>query len=107
SETVEGAWPPGRIVVIAFPDYARAEAMVDDPAYSEVAAIRHRSAGSHLWIVEGVPGAPSADGMRGFLIANVHMHDADAYRPYAQRVPTVIADAGGTYLARGGRCRSV
>lgn len=105
-EDVEAGWPAGRIVVLDFPDWESANAFVDDPAYDPVKAIRHGSAESHIWLVEGAEGASRAPA-GAYLLAEVKMTDADAYKPYAERVPGVLADAGGVYLARGGRTRSV
>ena len=41
SDIVEGTWPSGRIVMLEFPDYAAAQALIADPDYQPVAAIRH------------------------------------------------------------------
>lgn len=49
---LEGA-PPQRIVMIAFPSLAQAQAWYDSPAYRALRAIRHRSATSRVFIVEG------------------------------------------------------
>lgn len=105
-EVVEGAWPDGRIVVLEFPDWDSANAFADDPAYEPVAAIRHATTRSHIWIVEGVDGGPTADGMHAYLLGEITMTDMDRYQPYAEQVPDVLAAAGGTYLARGGQARS-
>lgn len=107
ADVVEGEWPNGRIVVLEFPDFESANAFADDPAYVPVAAIRQRTTTSHIWMTEGPEGGATAEGMHGFLLANVTMTDPDAYKPYADQVPTVLANAGGTYLVRGGRTRSV
>lgn len=107
AEVVEGSWPDGRIVVLDFPDYAAAQAFYADPDYQPVAAIRHRTATSHLWLVDGVPDGASAAGMRGFIIGRVRVNDADAYQAYAAQVPGVLAQLGGTYLARGGRSEAL
>ncbi len=106
-DVVEGTWPAERIAVLEFPDFDSANAFVDDPAYAPVAAIRQRAAESHLWIVEGHDSGATADGLHAFLIANVRMTDPEAYKPYAEQVPAVMADAAGTFLARGGATRSV
>ena len=106
ADIVEGSWPAGRIVVLEFPDYAAAQAFLDDPDYRPVAEIRHRTATSHLWLVEGVPDGPSADGMHGFILGRVRIDDPDLYKTYADQVPGVVSELGGTYLARGGRCEA-
>ena len=106
-DVVEGAWPTGRIVVLEFPDWDSASTFVEDPAYAPVAAIRHATTTSHIWIVEGVAGGPNADGMHAYVLGNIRMTDQDRYKPYADQVPEVLAAAKGTYLARGGRAWSV
>lgn len=103
---LEGEWPDGRIVVIAFPDFAAAESFLADPGYRKTAEIRHKSATSHVWIVDGAPGA-SVEGLNSFLIADVQMHDPVRYRDYSDNTPAVVAAAGGVYVARGGQARSV
>ena len=106
-DVVEGAWPGARTAVLEFPDYQAAKDFIDDPAYQPVAAIRQQAATSHLWLVEGVPGGPSADGMHGFVLGRIRIEDPDSYKAYAEQVPGVLAGLGGTYLARGGRCEAV
>ena len=51
---LEGSWPGGRTVVMAFPDRAAAEAFYRSPAYREVLAIRQRAATGSVLIVDGV-----------------------------------------------------
>jgi uncharacterized protein (DUF1330 family) len=53
---VEGEPPTGRIVIVEFPSEAQAEAFVNSPEYAPVAAIRHRTSSSRLFVVEGVEG---------------------------------------------------
>jgi uncharacterized protein (DUF1330 family) len=53
---VEGNSPTGRIVIVEFPSLAQAEAFVNAPEYAPVAAIRHRTSTSRLFLVEGVEG---------------------------------------------------
>lgn len=106
-DTVEGIWPDGRIVVLEFPDLASANAFADDPEYAPVAAIRHSTASSHIWIVEGPDGGANADGRHAYILGNIRMTDPDGYKPYADRVPAIMDAAEGAYLARGGASRSV
>lgn len=106
-DVVEGDWPAGRIVLLEFPDWDSANAFADDPAYVPVAAIRKSTTTSHIWIVEGVEGGPNADGQHAYILGRIRMTDPGAYAPYAEKVPDVLAAAGGTYLARGGKSRSV
>lgn len=107
ADVVEGSWPAGRIVVLEFPDYAAGQAFYADPEYRPIAAIRHRTATSHIWLVDGVSGGPGAEGMHGYILGRVRIDDAAAYKAYAEQVPGVMADLGGTYLARGGTCEAV
>lgn len=106
ADVVEGSWPPGRIVVLEFPDYAAAQAFVADPDYQPVAEIRHRTATSHLWLVDGVLDGPTADGMHGFVLGRVRIDDPQSYKTYADQVPDVVSELGGAYLARGGTCEA-
>ncbi|QRN98491.1 DUF1330 domain-containing protein [Archangium violaceum] len=46
--------PTKRIVMIAFPSMEQAQAWYDSPKYREIMPIRHRSAKSRVFIVEGV-----------------------------------------------------
>ena len=50
---LEGATPAGRVVVVEFPSLAAAQKFEASPEYLEVAAIRHRTATSRFFIVEG------------------------------------------------------
>jgi uncharacterized protein (DUF1330 family) len=102
----ETGWPDGRIVMLEFPDWGSANAFVDDPDYDPVKAIRHASAASHIWLVEGTDDGAAPPAAGAYLLAEVTMTDPDGYGPYAERVPGVLADAGGRYLARGGRTLS-
>jgi uncharacterized protein (DUF1330 family) len=104
---VEGSWPDGRIVVLEFPDWDSANAFADDPDYEPVAAIRHSTGTSHIWIVEGADAGQTADGNHAYLLGSIHMTDPDKYAPYAAQAPAALAATGGTYMARGGRSRSV
>jgi uncharacterized protein (DUF1330 family) len=45
--------------------------------------------------------------MAAYIIAEVDVHDTEAYEAYRQRVPATIAQYGGRYLARGGRCEAL
>jgi uncharacterized protein (DUF1330 family) len=40
--------------------------------------------------------------MAAYLIAQVTIHDPEAYRGYTARSPEIIAKHGGRFLARGG-----
>jgi uncharacterized protein (DUF1330 family) len=52
---VEGDAPKQRFIVIAFDSAEKARAWEDSPAYEAIKPIRHASAKSRVFIVEGVP----------------------------------------------------
>lgn len=51
--TLEGDGPKGGMVVIEFDSKEQAQAWYDSPAYRKLMPIRHRSASSRVYIVEG------------------------------------------------------
>jgi uncharacterized protein (DUF1330 family) len=40
---------------------------------------------------------------KGYLVAEIEVSDADAYKGYAAQAGPIIAACGGKYLARGGK----
>ncbi|MEL7166930.1 MAG: DUF1330 domain-containing protein [Pseudomonadota bacterium] len=40
---------------------------------------------------------------KGYLIGHVNMHNAEAYKPYAERNNELLPKFGGTFLVRGGQ----
>lgn len=50
---VEGPEPNGRIVIIKFPSFAAARSFEEAPEYLAAASIRHRTATSRIFVVEG------------------------------------------------------
>ena len=52
-EEVEGTWP-GHLIVIEFPDRARADAWYHSAAYQEILALRTDNSRSDVIIAEGV-----------------------------------------------------
>jgi uncharacterized protein (DUF1330 family) len=52
---MEGDWMPRRLVLFRFPDMASAQAMLDDPEYQPLKALRQRAARTQMVAVEGVP----------------------------------------------------
>jgi uncharacterized protein (DUF1330 family) len=58
TQTLEGSPPAKRIVVIAFDSVAKAQAWYDSPAYDAIKPLRHKSAETRAFIVEGVTAAP-------------------------------------------------
>lgn len=55
SETLEGEWTPGRLVLIEFPSPELARAWYTSPAYQAIMPIRHRhSRAKFFTLIEGV-----------------------------------------------------
>jgi uncharacterized protein (DUF1330 family) len=54
TRVLEGAWTPGRLVVLAFPSGAQAEAWWGSAEYAPIRAVRHRCALSSMILVEGI-----------------------------------------------------
>jgi uncharacterized protein (DUF1330 family) len=54
TETIEGTWQPGRVVLFRFPDAASVKAFFDDPEYAPLKAIRHRASEGSIIMVEGL-----------------------------------------------------
>jgi uncharacterized protein (DUF1330 family) len=53
TETLEGNWQPGRIIIIEFPTAERAKAWWDSDEYRIAKAKRQRSASTQMILVEG------------------------------------------------------
>ena len=53
AETLEGAGPPGRLVVLEFPDLASARRFYGSAEYQAIIGIRQRAATSRVVLVEG------------------------------------------------------
>lgn len=53
-EVLEGEWQPGRLVILEFPDVARAKAWLDSDEYRGPKAIRHAAAHSNMVVIAGV-----------------------------------------------------
>ncbi|MGQ0675853.1 MAG: DUF1330 domain-containing protein [Rhodospirillales bacterium] len=55
TEAAEGAWQPGRLVVIEFPDMATAKGFYASPEYREILPLRlNASSGGKVIFAEGV-----------------------------------------------------
>ena len=53
TETLEGDWRPGRIIVIEFPTAERAKAWWRSTEYQDAKAMRQRAASTRMILVEG------------------------------------------------------
>lgn len=51
--TIEGDWTPERLVIIEFPERAKAQAFLDDPDAQDLFAIRHATTTSKLLLADG------------------------------------------------------
>ena len=54
TETLEGDWQPGRLVILEFPTSEQAKAWVNSPEYAPARALRHKYAESKMVVIEGV-----------------------------------------------------
>jgi len=55
TETLEGDWNPGRVVVLEFPTVERAKEWWSSEVYTEAKGIRQRAAETKMLVVEGLP----------------------------------------------------
>jgi uncharacterized protein (DUF1330 family) len=51
--TIEGGWTPERLIIIEFPERAKAEAFLSDPEIGELFKLRHATTTSRLLLVDG------------------------------------------------------
>ena len=56
SQPLEGDWRPPRLVILEFPDAARARAWWDSPEYAPAKALRQACARTEMLLIEGVSG---------------------------------------------------
>ena len=54
TETLEGDWSPGRLVILQFDSVDQAKSWVNSPEYSGPRKIRHETATSTMIVTEGV-----------------------------------------------------
>jgi uncharacterized protein (DUF1330 family) len=54
-EVLEGAWTPRSLVIVEFPDMARARAWYRSPEYAEALAVRDKALSRNLILAEGLP----------------------------------------------------
>jgi len=54
SETLEGEWQPGRIVILEFPSMEKAKAWWSSAGYAPAKAIRQSASVTQMIVVEGI-----------------------------------------------------
>lgn len=54
TETLEGDWNPGRVVVLEFPSVEKAKAWWSSPGYAPAKAIRQSASDTKMILVEGI-----------------------------------------------------
>lgn len=57
-----------------------------------------------LTAARGLGAAPTP---HAFIVAEIEVHDAAAYKPYADQAAKIVVSHGGRYLARGGATKSI
>lgn len=55
SEALEGEWKPCRVAILEFDSVERARQWLDSPEYREARSLRHASAHTQMFVVEGLP----------------------------------------------------
>lgn len=53
TETLEGDWVPNRLVILEFPDVARAKQWLESPEYREARGLRRQSAKTNIVVIDG------------------------------------------------------
>jgi uncharacterized protein (DUF1330 family) len=56
TETLEGDWKPGRLVILEFPTLEQAKAWWNSPGYAPAKALRQRTAHTRMIVVPGYEG---------------------------------------------------
>lgn len=51
---LEGDWRPVRLVMLRFPDLGLVKALIDDPEYQPLNALRYRVCKTEMIVVEGL-----------------------------------------------------
>lgn len=54
TETLEGEWRPGRVVILEFPSVEKAKAWWSSPGYAPAKAIRQSASDTKMILVEGI-----------------------------------------------------
>ena len=54
TETLQGDWQPGRLVILQFPTSQQAKAWLNSPEYAPALALRNKYAKSKMVVIEGI-----------------------------------------------------
>lgn len=54
TETIEGTWSPGRLVILQFESSEQAKRWLNSDEYREARSMRHSTADSQMVVVEGL-----------------------------------------------------
>ncbi len=54
TETLEGNWAPGRLVILQFEDSEQAKKWLNSDEYRQARTIRHKTARSKMVVIDGV-----------------------------------------------------
>jgi uncharacterized protein (DUF1330 family) len=54
SETLEGDWLPGRMVILQFPSLEKAKTWLSSPEYAPARALRNSASITRMVVVEGI-----------------------------------------------------
>lgn len=103
AETVEGDWRPERIVMIEFPDMTALKTFYESAEYGPVLKMRLDAGRSKAVAFEGEACAPS----HAFFIVELAVSDPALLAAYREKVPTLVAQHGGRYIARTDKVESI
>lgn len=103
TESLEGAAPKGRVVILKFPSVEVCKNWFSSEEYAPAHAIRDRAAISRTFVVEG-PDLEPVHGMgaAGYYVGERYVRDEEAYAKYAKFAGPTIDAGGGEYLVKGG-----
>lgn len=108
TEAVEGDWRPERIVMLEYPDMAALHRFYRSADYAPVLAMRLKAGRSRAVAAPGEPSAPTGLApSRAFLVVDFKLKDPAKLAEYRERVPALVAAAGGRYLVRSDAVESV
>ncbi len=54
AEALEGDWVPKGLVILEFPDVARAKQWLESPEYREARGLRRQSATTNIVVIDGI-----------------------------------------------------